>query len=188
METLQRLDEQLFLYLNNLGSPNWDSFWVIFTNQWMSIPIYVILVLLLWWKTGFKETFVSMVLLVAMLVVTYIISHLVKYGVARPRPCNMGFHMRFPYPSVGDDCGEFGFFSTHASVGMAMILYIGLLLRKYYRLILWPLSIWLAFFCYSRIYVGKHYPGDIIVGLLVGLVLGILFLKLRKWIAKKYKI
>lgn len=186
METLQHIDQQLFLYLNNLGSSQWDGFWVMMTNQWMSIPIYVLLALLLWKKTGFKETFISMVVLVAMLVVTYVISHLVKYGVARPRPCNMGFDMRFPLASVGSDCGEFGFFSTHASVGMAMIFYMGYLLKKYYNFIFWPLYIWLAFFCYSRIYVGKHYPGDIIIGLLVGLVLGILFLKLRRWIGERY--
>ncbi len=183
METLQQLDEQLFLYLNNLGSTQWDGFWLVITDQWMSLPVYVILALLLWKKTGFKKTFISMVVLFAMLVVTYAFSQLVKYGVARPRPCAMGFDMRFPLGAIGEDCDDFGFFSSHASVGMAMILYMGFLLKKYYRYIFWPLFIWLAFFCYSRIYVGKHYPGDIITGLLVGWFLGALFLRLRARIA-----
>lgn len=95
----------------------------------------------------------------------------------------MNFEMRYP---LKEDCGDYGFFSSHASVGMALMLFMGLLLKKYYRYIFWPLMLWLALFSFSRVYVGKHYPGDIIVGLLVGAILAILFYKIRLYIAKRY--
>lgn len=188
METLKQLDEKIFLYLNNLGTEKWDGFWIIMTDQWMSIPLYAFLMFLIYKKTNLKSAFVSLATILAMMVVVYGISQLAKYGVARPRPCNMGFDMRFPLALKGKECGEYGFFSTHASSGMALILFTGLILKKYYRYILIPLFIWLAFFCYSRIYVGKHYLGDIIAGLLVGLIVGYLFYKLRLMITKKYNV
>ena len=185
METLKHWDTEAFLFLNHLGNSTWDGFWVLLTNQWVSIPIYLLLVLLILWKTGFKQAFVTGVVLFAMLVVTYGLSKLSKYGIARPRPCTMGFDMRYPLKT---DCGDFGFFSSHASVGMALMLFTGLILKKYFKYIFWPLMIWLALFGVSRIYVGKHYPGDVIVGFLVGAVLAVVFYKLRIFIAKKYNL
>lgn len=182
MEKLNDLDTRLFLYLNNLGNSTWDSFWVLFTNQWVSIPIYAILVWLVYWKTGFKRAFISGVVIFLMLVVTYGLSKLFKYGVMRPRPCTMNFDMRYP---LNEDCGDYGFFSSHASVGMALMLFMGLLLKKYYKYILWPLMLWLVFFGYSRVYVGKHYPGDVLIGFLIGGILAWLFYRMRLYIAKK---
>lgn len=183
METLKQWDTDLFLYLNHMGNPTWDGFWAAFTNQWMSIPVYAILVLLILWKTGFKQAVVTGIVMLAMLVVTYGISKLSKYGVARPRPCTMNFDMRYP---LSEECGDYGFFSSHASVGMALMLYIGSILKRYYKYIFWPLMIWLAFFSFSRVYVGKHYPGDILVGLLIGAVLAVMFYKIRLYVAQKY--
>lgn len=185
MEYLKQLDERLFLYLNNMGNPTWDGFWLIITDQWMSIPIYALLVLLIFIKTGFRGTLVNLFFIGALVVFTVGISHAFKYGIMRPRPCTLDLDMRFPLKT---DCGDYGFISTHASVGMALMLFIGKILKKYYRYILWPLMLWVVLFCYSRIYVGKHYPGDIIAGFLVGILIALLFYKLRLWVAKKYKL
>lgn len=186
METIKQLDEQIFLFLNNnLGHASWDGFWLIITDQWMSIPIYALLTILMYVKTGFRSTFISLATIFFMLVVVYGLSRLSKYGIARPRPCTMDFNVYYP---LSEDCGDFGFFSSHASVGMALMLFIGHVLKPYYKYIFWPLFIWLFLFCFSRIYVGKHYPGDIIVGFIVGFVFGFLFYKLRKYILKRYKV
>lgn len=187
METLKQLDEQLFVYLNQFGGGGLDSFWLTITNQWMSIPIYGLLSLLILWKTGFKSTVIHMFFIGGLVVSTLVISRLFKYGVARPRPCNPLSGLENVYYPLKKDCGDFGFFSTHASVGMALMLYIGKVLKPYFKYILWPLMIWVGLFCYSRIYVGKHYPGDIVVGLLIGFIMAILFLNLRKWVQKKYQ-
>lgn len=191
METLIGLDEQLFLYLNNMGTESWDGFWLAFTNQWMSIPIYLLLSLMILRKHWFKQAVVDGVFIVALVVFSIGLSHLFKYGFMRPRPCavfDTYSEMRFPLRTIGEGCGEYGFYSTHAAVGMALMVFIGLTLKPYYKWILWPLMIWVAFFCYSRIYVGKHFPSDLIAGVISGAVFGSIFFRLRGWVHTKYKV
>ena len=184
MEKLKQLDESLFLQINHSGSEFWDSFWLIITDQWMSIPIYALLSILILRKTGFKSAFISGAMILALVGLTLIISRLVKYGVARPRPCSLDYDMmRLP---LGEDCGDFGFFSSHSSVGLALMVFIGYILKPFYKYIFWPLLIWVGLFGWSRIYVAKHYPGDIIVGFIVGFIFAFMFYKLRQWIFKKY--
>lgn len=186
MEKLKLWDEQLFLYLNNAGSETWDGIWLVLTDQWMSIPIYALLSILILWKTGFRSAIVTGFMILGLVGVTLVISRLVKYGVMRPRPCSIpDLQMRFP---LKEECGDYGFFSSHSSVGLALMVFIGLILKSYYKYIFWPLLIWVGLFGYSRIYVGKHYPGDIIVGFLIGLILAVIAYKIRQWIAKKYSV
>ncbi|HLV42095.1 MAG TPA: phosphatase PAP2 family protein [Brumimicrobium sp.] len=191
MEALQNIDVQLFLYLNNLGTESWDGFWMIITDKYLAFPLYGLLALLVLWKTGFKSAVVSGFMILVTVAVAYVISYLMKHGIARPRPCNVfeiGTEMRFPLAAKGKECGDFGFVSSHATVGMAMITLIAFILKPYYKYIIFPLLIWVALFSYSRIYVGKHYPGDLIVGLLIGFVVGLIAFKVRGWVAKKYSI
>ncbi|PKR80175.1 phosphatase PAP2 family protein [Brumimicrobium salinarum] len=189
METLKNIDEQLFLYLNNLGTESWDGFWLIITDKYLAFPLYALLALLILWKTGFKSAVISGFMILGTVAVAYGISLAMKYGIARPRPCNtfeFGSEMRFPLALKGKECGDFGFVSSHATVGMAMITLIALILKPYFKYILAPLIAWVALFSYSRIYVGKHYPGDLIVGILIGIVVGILAFKAHGWVQKKY--
>ena len=191
MEALQNLDVQLFLYLNNLGTESWDGFWMIITDKYLAFPLYGLLALLVLWKTGFKSAVVSAVVILGTVATAYVISYLMKHGIARPRPCNVfeiGTEMRFPLAAKGKDCGDFGFVSSHATVGMAMITLIALILKPYYKYLIYPLLAWVALFSYSRIYVGKHYPADLIVGILIGFAVGLVAFKVRAWITKKYKV
>src|SRR5690554_4046454 len=177
MEALINIDSQLFLFLNNLGTESWDSFWLIITNKYLAFPLYTLLALLILWKTGFKSALINGFMILVTVALAYGISLAMKYGIARPRPCNVfdiGSQMRFPLASKGKDCGDFGFVSSHATVGMAMITLIGLILRPYFKFIFYPLSIWNILFSFSRIYVGKHYPGDLIVGIIIGSLVGVL--------------
>jgi|SRR5690625_146764 len=185
IKSLKQLDEDLFLWLNNLGTERWDGFWMIVTDQWMSIPIYVLLSLLILWKTGFRSAVVSGFMILALVGVTLVVSRLFKYGFLRPRPCTMDFDVRY---ILSEDCGDYGFFSSHSSVGMALMVFIGLILKPYYKYILWPLMIWVGLFGISRIYVGKHYPADIIVGFIVGVIFALVFYKIRQWIFEKYRV
>lgn len=191
METLKKLDADLFLYLNNAGSESWDKFWMILTDQWLAIPLYVILALMILWKTGFKSAVISGAMILATVVVTYIISYLLKNGVARLRPCNVYdiyTEIRFPLKEIGKGCGTYGFVSSHATVATGMIVLIGMILKKYFKFIMPVLMVWLLLFSYSRIYLGKHYPGDIIAGFIIGVIIGFTAYKLRLWIERKWAI
>lgn len=191
MEQLLEIDNQLFLFLNNLGTEAWDGFWLFITDKYLAFPLYALLALLVLWKTGFKTAVISGFMILGTVATAYVISYLMKHGIARPRPCNvfeLGREMRFPLAAKGKDCGDFGFVSSHATVGMAMITLITLILKPYYKYIFIPLLVWIALFSYSRIYVGKHYPGDLIVGILIGLIVGLIGFKVHGWVMKKYKI
>lgn len=191
MKTLKNIDEQLFLYLNNLGTERWDPIWLVLTDQWLAIPLYALLSFLVLRKTGFKSALVSGAIILLTVVVAYAFSLLFKYGFERLRPCNIYniyTEIRFPLKELGKGCGDYGFVSSHATVGMALMTLIGLILKPYYKYILWPLFTWLAIFSYSRIYVGKHYPSDLIVGMVIGLIVGLLAFKLRTLIAKRFKV
>lgn len=191
METIKKIDEQLFLYLNRLGSETWDNFWIYITDEWFAIPLYALLAFLVLWKTGFKSAVISGGVILLTVAVSYGISLLMKEGFMRLRPCNVYniyTEIRFPLKEVGEGCGEYGFVSSHATVGMALVTLIGLILKPYYKYILWPLFTWVFLFSYSRIYMGKHYPSDLIVGVIIGFLVGWLAFYLRKKISLRFKI
>lgn len=184
MEYLQHLDQEVFVYLNNLGSTNWDWFWLFITNKWASIPLYVFLTFLLYKKIGLKSTIICLVLIGAMIACTDQLANLFKHGFERPRPCQMAFmdHARF----IAVRCGRYGFFSAHAASSMALAIFTGFILKHFYKYALIGMLIWALVVSYSRIYVGVHYPGDVLVGLLIGFIIGYLFYLLQRFLVKKH--
>ncbi len=83
-------------------------------------------------------------------------------------------------------CGSYGFFSAHAASSSALVIFLGLILRQYWQNILSVLIVWGLLVSYSRIYIGVHYPGDILMGWFLGIAIGLFFYYLHKWILKKY--
>ncbi|WP_053977472.1 phosphatase PAP2 family protein [Mangrovimonas xylaniphaga] len=179
MEQLIQYDTDLFLWLNNLGNPTWDGFWLAVTNKFTFIPLYGVLLYLLYRKMGAKSLLISVVVIAFMIAFTDQISSLFKHGVQRPRPCkeaDLMEQMRY----IAERCGRYGFFSAHAANSMAIAVFTGLLLRPYYKSLIFALLFWSAFVAYSRIYVGVHYPLDIICGMTFGAMSGFLFYKLKQ--------
>lgn len=180
---LNQFDQNLFLYLNNMGTPTWDGFWLFMTHSWFSLPIYVLVTYLLYRKLGVKNAFISLVCIFALVVIMYGFTEVIKQLVARPRPCQMGFDMRL----LVDNCDGFSFYSRHTAVAFALAILIGKTLKPYYKYALLLMVIWSLLMAYSRIYVGKHFPGDVFVGLIVGLISGLLFYKLQQYLIEKLK-
>ena len=183
LEYLSELDHTVFLFLNNLGSERWDGFWLFITKQLHWTPFFLFLLYLLVKNYGWKHVLVLVLIIALMLVFTDQTTNLVKNTFMRLRPCNdptlEGF-MREVKSSK-----SFSFFSGHASNSMASAVFIFALLRKYYRyaflLFLWPLI-----FAYSRIYLGLHFPGDILCGYLFGILSGILASALHRFVCAGY--
>ena len=185
MEQLVELDHELFLFLNNLGTSAWDDFWNFVTNKFASIPFYALLVFFLYKALGLKRMLLSLVLVAALITFTDQLSNLFKDFFARPRPCGqegVKEYARF----VAVRCGRFGYFSAHAASSAALTIFLGLLLKNYWRNIFIVLIVWALLVSYSRIYIGVHYPGDILTGWLIGCILGWLFYLLIKFIFQKY--
>lgn len=185
MEELLKIDQELFLFLNTLGDPAWDKFWNMITNKLTSIPFYALLLYLLYRSIGLKKTLVTLVLVAGLITCTDQLANLFKHGFERPRPCRQEGVMELArYVAVR--CGRFGFFSAHAASSAGLTVFLGLILKKYWKGSLLVLALWAALVSYSRIYVGVHYPGDILVGWFFGILLGLLFFKLWKYLLEKY--
>ena len=185
LEQLLEYDEQLFLFLNNLGNSNWDQFWLIVTYIPSSIPLYAILLFLIYKKLGWKVLLLLVIVIAAMITFTDQVTNLFKDGFQRPRPCrveDLDSLMRYIAPR----CGKYGFFSGHSSNSMATAVFAGLLLKSYYKNLIFILLFWSALLAYSRIYLGVHYPIDIICGMTFGALSGFLFYKVQIYLRKRF--
>lgn len=173
------LDERIFLYLNNLGSLSWDSFWLFITNKWASIPLYILLLYFLRQNTDIQQFALIVFLIILLITFTDQTANLFKNNFQRLRPCNLPLKDR----SIAN-CGRFGFFSAHAASSMALAIFVGCILRPSYKYILPVLILWSLLLGYSRIYVGVHFPGDVLVGFAFGVFYGTVFLYLKKYLAR----
>lgn len=177
MENLIQKDKELLVYLNNLGSETFDIFWLIITNQFYLTPIFLFVFYLLWKKIGWKNLGITLLFIALIIMVCDQTTNLFKYGFERLRPVND--------LDIKDDLRiiitrkSFSFFSGHASNSMASTFFLFLIFRKYYKyaflLFLFPLV-----FAYSRIYLGLHFPSDILTGYLFGILAGTTFYFLYK--------
>lgn len=177
-ETLIQNDKELFLFLNNMGSSTWDAFWIFLTHKLSSIPLYAVLLLLSYKKFGLRATLVLLVAVALLISVTNGLADFFKYGVQRLRPC-YDPDLSNAFRLVKDHCGgKFGYFSAHAGNTSAVAMFFSILLKSKFRYIGIFLMFWAFLVAYSRIYIGVHFPLDVISGIGIGLFFGWLFAKL----------
>jgi undecaprenyl-diphosphatase len=176
-------DIQLFVFLNGLGSETYDGLWLLITKQTNWIPLFIVLLYLIFKKLGTKQTLYLVLFVAVLIAFTDQVTNLFKNGFQRLRPCNN--------PEINDvirivkSSKSFSFFSGHAANSMAVTTFLFLILKRYYKysylLFLWPLV-----FAYSRIYLGLHYPLDIFSGYVFGLSSGFMMYTIYQRVQKKY--
>jgi len=169
-EHLLEWDQELFIYLNSIGSPSTDAFWIFVTKIEHWIPFYIFLFLIFIKAYPRKKAFKAIGFTVLTFVISYGLTFVVKQLVSRARPSEtpeiveVARILQTPF--------GYSFFSGHAAVSFAMITFVVLTLKHRFKwigiLFIWPL----LFIC-SRIYVGVHYPLDILTGTLVGVTVGV---------------
>lgn len=163
-------DKEAFLYLNNLGSTTFDQFWMMISGTAIWIPLYIILLYLLFKTFGWKNLIYIAVFIALGVTISDQLAGIFKDGIARLRPCHD--------PSLDHimrevKCGgQFGFYSAHASNTFFLASFLTFLLRKSYKFLPFVLFFWASTVAYSRIYLGVHFPLDVVFGALVGFLIG----------------
>ena len=183
IEKIVNLDRELFIFLNGLGSETYDGLWIIITHQVNWIPLFLLLLYFVHKKIGTKQTLYILLFVSFLILFTDQMTNLVKHHFLRLRPGNN--------PEINtlirviQKRTSYSFFSGHASNTMAVASFLFLIFRKKFKyfgfIFFWPLI-----FAYSRIYLGLHYPSDILSGYLFGGIMGFLFFKLYQIVQKKY--
>ena len=182
IEKILDLDSYLFLYLNNLGSQYYDNFWIFLSRTEANVMFYlVVLIAYIYSINNKKRTKILFHLIIAIAILITIsdqTSNLFKDSFQRLRPCYnelISDSLRL----VKDSCGgRYGFFSAHASNSFSLAIFFGLLLRSSNKLLILLFALYAFLISYSRIYLGVHYPIDIIVGTIFGTVNAIVLYKI----------
>ena len=181
--TAASLDTKLFVFLNGLGSETFDGLWLFITKQSNWIPLFLLLLYVIYKKLGAKQTLYLLLFVAILVTITDQTTNAFKNGFQRLRPCNNPEINSFI--RIVQVRNSFSFFSGHAANSMAVATFLYFNLKdkiKFFGfLFLWPLI-----FAYSRIYLGLHYPVDILTGYLFGFTFGLLMFKGYKIAQKKY--
>jgi len=186
MEQIIQIDKDAFLYLNNLGNPSWDDFWRFVSYKFTWIPFYILLFVLLIKHLGWKKAMVVLVLTLFMILISDQVTNIIKDSVKRLRPCFTKEFEGLIRPIGCERRGQFGFTSAHASNHFALALLIGMVLRKKIKWLIYVLLIWAAIIAYSRVYLGVHFPLDILCGGILGLIISTGFYYLYKAVERKW--
>jgi len=188
LDKIIQYDKDLLVYLNGLGTENWDGVWLLITNQLSWIPLYLLFFYLIFRSFGWKKGLGLMLLTALLVTFSDQFTVFIKNYFERLRPNRD--------PSINEvirilkNNSSFSFVSGHATTSTAVTLLMHLRLKKYYPytglFFIWPLL-----FSYSRVYLGVHFPIDVLTGALLGLLIGYSFFKLSfillKWIDNKSK-
>lgn len=178
---IKHIDHSLILLINHANSPFLDHFMWIVSGKLTWFPLYLLLFILVYRKYSLKHAIWFTVFgLAAVGFCDFLTTHAVKDVVMRLRPShNPILESQLHYYAIDANNvyqgGSYGFFSGHAANSTVIALMFIQQLRKFYKYITIPLVLWVLLVCYSRMYLGVHYPTDILCGLIWGTCVALLF-------------
>ena len=177
IEDILNLDTELFIYLNSLGFPLFDNFWIFLSTKEANVLFYSTLLFLYFFKRSlkfkFSELFYLLILIAFMITITDQTANLFKDSFQRLRPCYNEM-IKDSLRLVKESCGgKYGFFSAHASNSFTLAVFFGLLYKKKFKYLIYFSLLYASLISYSRIYLGVHFPLDILFGAAFGLIIGI---------------
>ena len=186
IDYLNDIDTEVLLAINGLHGTFQDAFWWLISAKWASVLLVLAFVWILLHQNRRHALLTMAMLVLAFVLADQISSGLIKHLVERLRPSqdpsldNM-IHIVNNYRG-----GKFGFVSSHAANSFAAATLIALVMR--HKAVTFSLFTWAVLQCYSRVYLGVHYPGDILGGMVVGILVGCLVWCLMRWLQRRFNI
>ena len=184
MEKLNELDKKIFLLLNGFHTDGLDPIMLMITKTQFWTPLYLLLIYLIFKKYTTEAWLILGGAALTILLSDQITSSLMKPFFERLRPSQEPSLSGLVHLVDGYKGGLYGFASSHAANTMGTALFVWLIFKDIYKWI-WVIFIWAVLMTYTRIYLGVHYPGDIIVGSIVGLASGYTGYRFYLWLSEK---
>ena len=174
MEDVKQLDWDISLFLNDWGNDAVDLFFNVVTHKFYAIPLYLFVLYVLYKKIGTRNMVIALISIALLIALSDQLANLFKDNLERLRP------FREPaleglISKVGKSGGTYGFYSGHASRAVALATFLWFILRRNHKILGFVMMIWAALVAYSRVYLGVHYFGDVLMGSFMGLLLGLFF-------------
>ena len=180
-QQVHQIDQQLTLTINSWHTAFTDPIWQFFSDKLVWAPMYIGIIAMLIWKSGWKKGLIA----VAAALLTFgfcdQFSNLIKHAVGRIRPLNDGFMIAHGL-HILEKGGGYSFFSAHAANAFGLAYSTYTVLKKtlpqkptWLMAYAYWMFFWAAMVSISRIFVGKHYLGDVLVGVIVGGLAGYAF-------------
>ena len=182
LETLKQADTNLFLFLNGLHSPFFDVLMFQVSLPLFWIPFYLLLIVLLFRKYRWQAMWILLFVAVLITATDQGAVHLFKNVFLRLRPSQEPALQGTIHLVNGYKGGIYGFISNHAANTFALAVFLAIVVNDLFRGFVPLMIFWAFLLSYSRIYLGVHYPGDILAGIIFGTVLALIF----AWIFKKF--
>lgn len=187
------LDRAATLALNSLHVPLTDAVWMLFSDKKVWYPFYLIMVVLLFTRMNWKKALIVLVSVVLAVVACDQLANLVKASVCRLRPCWDSYMLSGGLRVLEGKGSLYGFFSGHAANAFALAASLGTGLRsgdksRGYKGLSAGMYVWASLVGLSRVFVGKHFLGDVLTGVAAGLLIGWLFGRLARWAIEKYSL
>ncbi|MBJ6109137.1 phosphatase PAP2 family protein [Hymenobacter sp. BT523] len=187
LEAIKALDRAWLLAINHAHAPWLDRVMVLASDRTVWFPVYAVLIGWLVYHFRWRAAVLLPLVVAAVALADSITSRLFKPFFGRPRPCHDA--AIFTQLHLPDGCGgQFGFLSSHAANSMALAMFMAVTLpAKRFRSLKIVIFLWAAVLSYSRMYLGAHYPTDVLGGAAIGGVLGwTAALVFRHWQSKRW--
>ncbi len=177
LETIQNIDQKLFLFLNGLHNSFFDfvMYWV--SNKFIWIPLYGWFIYQIIKKYK-KQSILILILGTVMISLSDQLTVFFKNYFERPRPCHDQYIGDLVHIVKNTCGGPYGFMSSHAASSFTLAFFLIPIFRDRFHYFKPFIIVWAAMVAYSRVNLGVHYPADIVCGALLGMLLGFLFSKL----------